>query len=244
MRLGDVAKFFLAQNIQRDWDNQLLEAVRAGDVARAERLIEAGANVNTRDPKHAFQTPLHLAARIGQSDMIVLLVEKGADVAGMDQSRRTPFDYGMECGHLRILHLLQSPAPSREYRRVVTPLPHLDSPKPALLPGQTSKVRKSPLTRNIGQKKALVRREPKSPNRAGHVQKEELSPEGGELVVGPWGAVTDFGNMARPVSSGGSVAAFARNFSTATNNGDSADEQSPFRRGPASRFPQRVHEAR
>lgn len=57
-------------------------------MAAARRLLEAGADPNTRTA--AGETPLHLAARAGNLDILPLLVERGAAVDARDNEGRTP----------------------------------------------------------------------------------------------------------------------------------------------------------
>jgi ankyrin repeat protein len=62
---------------------QLHEAVRAGEVARARELIAAGADANARDSYGA--TPLMNAARGGNVEMVSALLAAGADVNAVDE---------------------------------------------------------------------------------------------------------------------------------------------------------------
>jgi uncharacterized protein len=93
----------VSHNPQR---NQALHACIAlrnsPDVAR--RLIEAGANVNAAAA--GGYTPLHIAASNGSRDMIVLLLENGADPAARCDQEKTPADYARERGHAEVLALL------------------------------------------------------------------------------------------------------------------------------------------
>lgn len=61
---------------------QLHEAVRAGEVARARELIAAGADANARDSYGA--TPLMNAAHGGNVQMVRALIAAGADVNAVD----------------------------------------------------------------------------------------------------------------------------------------------------------------
>jgi ankyrin repeat protein len=61
----------------------LFRAVEAGDLAEAERLLDAGADPNERTPVTGIETddytPLGIATRAGRADIITLLLRKGAD---------------------------------------------------------------------------------------------------------------------------------------------------------------------
>lgn len=62
---------------------QLLEAVKAGDAARARQLISAGADVNSRDAYGA--TPLMNAAHGGNLEMVEALLAAGAEIDAKDE---------------------------------------------------------------------------------------------------------------------------------------------------------------
>ncbi len=72
------------------------------DVARL--LIDAGAQVNATAA--GGYTPLHIAASNGNRDMVVLLLENGADPAARCDQDKTPADYARERGHAEVLALL------------------------------------------------------------------------------------------------------------------------------------------
>jgi ankyrin repeat protein len=57
---------------------QLVEAVKAGNVAEVKRMLLAGADVNSRDEEGS--TLLMLAASVGNLGMVAALIESGADV--------------------------------------------------------------------------------------------------------------------------------------------------------------------
>ena len=93
----------VSHNPQR---NQALHACIAlrnsPEVAR--RLIDAGANVNATAA--GGYTPLHIAASNGGRDMVVLLLESGADPAARCDQDKTPADYARERGHAELVALL------------------------------------------------------------------------------------------------------------------------------------------
>lgn len=62
---------------------QLLEAISAGDLARAKSLIEGGANVNARDAYGA--TALMNAAHGGSLEMVEALLAGGAEIDAKDE---------------------------------------------------------------------------------------------------------------------------------------------------------------
>lgn len=69
----------------------LHEAVRDGNRAEALDLIEAGAEVNTRDEN--AQTPLHYCANNGEVALMRALLEAGADPNAVDSEGNTPLHF-------------------------------------------------------------------------------------------------------------------------------------------------------
>jgi ankyrin repeat protein len=67
---------------------ELFAAVRGGDVARVEKLLKSGADVNVVNEE--LETPLHLAAGGGHLGLVELLIKHGADVNAQDSEGRTP----------------------------------------------------------------------------------------------------------------------------------------------------------
>src|SRR4051812_36600598 len=61
---------------------ELMDAVRANDAKAVERLIARGANVSELDA-HS-DAPLVMAAYLGQTDIVRLLLEAGADITAVD----------------------------------------------------------------------------------------------------------------------------------------------------------------
>jgi len=78
---------------------------RHGDIARL--LVERGADVN-RDCGAIFMflKPLHIAAAIGDVDLVRFLISKGAVVDCTDLDYRTPLLMAVDKGHNRVAELL------------------------------------------------------------------------------------------------------------------------------------------
>jgi len=55
----------------------LIDAVRAGNVARVGILLDSGADPNKRS---SYNSPLHDSARIGSAEITIILIKAGADV--------------------------------------------------------------------------------------------------------------------------------------------------------------------
>jgi ankyrin repeat protein len=86
-----------------DGDNALHCVVRWGDLAAARALIDAGIDCNKAgDLGYA---PLHVACMQGNSEMIKVLVESGADLFALSEGD-TPFATARLAGHDDICELL------------------------------------------------------------------------------------------------------------------------------------------
>lgn len=86
-------------------DAQIIEAVKAGDVAELKRLAEAGVDINQQDEQG--WTPLIWAAGKGNLPAVELLVEKGADVAKVGRDQRTPYLVALAAGHQGVARFLR-----------------------------------------------------------------------------------------------------------------------------------------
>ena len=79
-------------------------AIHMKELAKAESLIEGGADVNKRTQYGT--TPLHIAATGGFKNITKLLIDKGADVNAKTGGGQTPLNYAVQGGHRDIAELL------------------------------------------------------------------------------------------------------------------------------------------
>jgi ankyrin repeat protein len=79
----------------------LHEAAKAGEVEEAERLIQAGANLEALDEDG--ETPLTAAALAGQSAVVKLLFARGADIKGRNKGGFTLLHAAAYSGHAEIV---------------------------------------------------------------------------------------------------------------------------------------------
>ena len=70
--------------------NDLFAAIKKGDIAEVEHLLDHGADLEARDQWN--WTPLHAACFWGRSDIARLLLDRGADVGAQGEESRTPLD--------------------------------------------------------------------------------------------------------------------------------------------------------
>jgi ankyrin repeat protein len=87
-------------------DSTLMDAVRSGDIAEAERQLRAGADVNGNGPEQGW-TALNYAAGRGDVNMIRLLLDHGADLARTGKDERTPYMIALAAGRVDAARLLR-----------------------------------------------------------------------------------------------------------------------------------------
>ena len=82
-------------------DRQLIATAWKNDVARARRLIAAGANVNAKD--HTEQSAYLISTSEGYGDLLELTLVNGADVRSLDSYDGTGLIRAAERGHAHIV---------------------------------------------------------------------------------------------------------------------------------------------
>jgi ankyrin repeat protein len=83
----------------------IFEALNSGDVAQAEALLKKNpALANARD--EVGQTPLHIAALMGDAGLVELLLEKMNDVNATDEAGATALHLAAQSGHKEVAEVL------------------------------------------------------------------------------------------------------------------------------------------
>ncbi|HEX8139756.1 MAG TPA: ankyrin repeat domain-containing protein [Pyrinomonadaceae bacterium] len=86
-------------------DCALIEAVKAGEYAKAEALIAGGAEVNEQDEQG--WTALNFAAGRGHLALVKLLLKNGADLFKVGEDGRTPYMIALAAGHISVVKYLR-----------------------------------------------------------------------------------------------------------------------------------------
>ncbi len=81
---------------------------RAGSVAAVSLLIEAGADLNSRECSYGGWTPLHFAVQNANLEKVQLLIDAGAGVNDKDDHGNTPLEDAMSLGIEDIAKLLRN----------------------------------------------------------------------------------------------------------------------------------------
>jgi len=90
---------------QEDTANRILEAARAGELARVEALLEASPElVNVRDGEG--RTPMHHAVLGGHAELAELLLDRGGDISAVDAWNQTPLHHAAYEGDAALVVLL------------------------------------------------------------------------------------------------------------------------------------------
>ena len=71
-----------------------------------EILVKAGADINAKESTESF-TPLMMAAGLGQTDVVKVLLRHDADKSVVDDDQESAIDHARNGGHAEIVKLLQ-----------------------------------------------------------------------------------------------------------------------------------------
>lgn len=93
-------------------------AAGCGQMYRVKAALNAGADVNEAGP---FGTPLHGAAENGHLEIVMLLVECGANVDALDPAGRTPLAAATQARHTAVAEYLAGVESRRQAEPKVAP---------------------------------------------------------------------------------------------------------------------------
>lgn len=86
-------------------DVQLIDAVKTGQLAKVEEVLNSGADIHQQDEQG--WTPLNWAAGRGDLETVRLLLAKGADVLRVGRDQRTPYKIAVAARHVDVARLLK-----------------------------------------------------------------------------------------------------------------------------------------
>lgn len=86
-------------------DTQLIDAVKTGQLARVEAVLNSGADIHQQDEQG--WTPLNWAAGRGDLEIVRLLLDQGADVFRVGRDQRTPYKIALAAKHVEVARLLK-----------------------------------------------------------------------------------------------------------------------------------------
>ena len=98
----------------QDSKNQLLLAIKAGDLKKVEQILASRASVNSRG--EAGVTPLILASQGGKIDIIKLLLDRNADINAQNDKGFTALMIAARAGHADAVKVLLERGADREIK--------------------------------------------------------------------------------------------------------------------------------
>jgi len=102
-------------------DEEMMEAVKKGDISKVQELIEKGANLNFK----GRSGPLHQTIRLNRLKIAELLIAKGADVNAQNQWDWTPIFFSKSTAAVELL-ISKGANPSHKAEDGLTPL-HMEA---------------------------------------------------------------------------------------------------------------------
>lgn len=93
----------------------LMIASLNGDVATVQVLLSQGALVDINHKNKKSETALHMACQTGHTDVVQLLLERGANPAMKNNKGRTPLDLAKTMRHKEVVKLMTPKAPKRKW---------------------------------------------------------------------------------------------------------------------------------
>ena len=86
--------------------SELQIASRHGLAAVVEDVLRMNPKVVSNQDEYG-RSALHEAAQAGWEDIVTMLIDNGADLSLLDDEKKTPFVYAAECGHAKVISILE-----------------------------------------------------------------------------------------------------------------------------------------
>ncbi len=90
---------------QTETGSEIHQAARRGDLARVKALVETDHGL-LEAKTGAGKTPLHFAAEGGRTEVVLYLLDKGAEINARNAESETPLHYAAGYGHMDVINLL------------------------------------------------------------------------------------------------------------------------------------------
>lgn len=97
---------FLCILLYADAEEEFLSAAAKGDLDQLKLLLDAGVNIDGKDP--FGRTALMLASMMGQVDTVKFLIEAGANIMSKNINNKSALDFAREAGDEEIVKLLEA----------------------------------------------------------------------------------------------------------------------------------------
>ena len=77
-----------------------------GNIENVQTLLELKADPNHKVCEQGYCSPLHIACRLGNFEIVRKLVDAGANIDASDGKSRSPLHFACWCGHKEIVDYL------------------------------------------------------------------------------------------------------------------------------------------
>lgn len=85
-------------NLTRDLRDDFSDAILAGDAGEVARLLEQQPLLANEPNPNTAQSPIHVAARTGNAEIIKLLIDHGADPYLLNEEGESAYDLATQSG--------------------------------------------------------------------------------------------------------------------------------------------------
>ena len=112
-------KATLQDRLKRSQNTQIIKAVRESNIAEVSHLLEIGVDIDTLDPKDSNKTSCHIAAELGDMEMLKFLISRKCNIEAQDIAGLTPLFYAIKADNLEVVQFLISAGANKEHKEIV-----------------------------------------------------------------------------------------------------------------------------